>query len=239
MWMVANEDYWGGRPYIDELVFRYYGNEETMLMALQKGEIDAFGCGTQIPVHALERIKADPNIKVEIVEGLGLEWLSFNLHKETPLQDKNVRHAILYGIDRDRLVDMVYLGHAEKYDSWVYTEDQLHHPNLPQYDYDPEKANEILDSAGYRDTDGDGIRNDPDTGENLVIIGCVPLVSPGSPRYGFKPDPICIWRRSRLVPAHCYLVCILLRVVNQLPKRIVVHCSEINIYTYLRKKLLD
>jgi peptide/nickel transport system substrate-binding protein len=166
MWMVANEDYWDGRPYLDEVVFRYYGNRETMLMALQKGDIDAFG-NEQIPAHALEDIQADPNIKVEIVDGLALEWLSFNLHKETALQDKTVRQAILTAIDRDRIIDMVYLGYAEKYDSWVYTEDPLHHPNLPQFDYDPVKANSMLEEAGYRDTDGDGIRNDPKTGANL------------------------------------------------------------------------
>jgi len=166
MWLVVNEDYWDGRPYLDEVVLRYYGNVETMLMALKKGDIDVFG-NEAIPVQALEDVQADPNIKVEIVKGLKLGMLSFNLHKETALQDITVRKAIMTAIDRDRIVDMVYLGYAEKYDSWVYTEDPQHHPNLPQYDYDPAKANRMLEEAGYRDTDGDGIRNDPKTGANL------------------------------------------------------------------------
>jgi len=105
MWLVANEDYWGGRPYLDEVVFRYYGNPETMLMALKKGDIDTFG-NEDIPVYAIEELKADPNIKVEIAKGLGLEWLSFNLHKETALQDKTVRQAIMTAIDCDRIIDM-------------------------------------------------------------------------------------------------------------------------------------
>ena len=166
MWLVVNEDYWDGRPYLDEVVLRYYGNVETMLMALKKGDIDVFG-NEAIPVQALEDVQADPNIKVEIVKGLKLGMLSFNLHKETALQDITVRKAIMTAIDRDRIVDMVYLGYAEKYDSWVYAEDPQHHPNLPQYDYDPAKAKRMLEEAGYRDTDGDGIRNDPKTGANL------------------------------------------------------------------------
>jgi len=168
MWLVANEDYWGERPYVDEVVFRLYGNLETMLMALQRGEIDVLG-DTSLPPSALEDFEANPDIAVEMVAGLSQEWLTFNLHKDAPFQDKNVRHAILYAIDRDRIADMVYEGYADKYDSWVYAEDPMHHPNLPQYDYDTDKANEILDEAGYIDTDGDGIRNDPATGKNLAF----------------------------------------------------------------------
>ena len=166
MWLVANEDYWGERPYVDELVFRYYGSADTMLMALRKGEIDTLG-DMPVPAIAMEDLQTTPNINVEIVPGISLYFLSFNLHKDTPLQDKNVRHAIAYGIDYDRIIGMVYLGYADKYDGWVYEEDSTHNPNLPQYDYAPDKASEILDGAGYLDTDGNGIRNDPATGEDL------------------------------------------------------------------------
>ena len=167
MWLVANEDYWGGRPYLDEVVFRYYGSMDTLLMALKSGEIDVelpF-----LPASSISDLEANPDINVEPVPGLTLYWLSFNLHKDTPLQDKNVRKAIQYGVNRDRIVDMVYMGYAKKYDSWVYEEDPMHNPNLPQYDYNPDKANKILDEAGYIDTDGDGIREDPATGKDLAF----------------------------------------------------------------------
>jgi len=167
MWLVANKDYWGGRPYLDEVVFRYYGSMDTLLMALKSGEIDVelpF-----LPASSISDLEANPDINVEPVPGLTLYWLSFNLHKDTPLQDKNVRKAIQYGVNRDRIVDMVYMGHAKKYDSWVYEEDPMHNPNLPQYDYNPDKANKILDEAGYIDTDGDGIREDPATGKDLAF----------------------------------------------------------------------
>ena len=168
MWLEAYEDYWGGRPYVDEVIFRLYGTLETMLMALQRGEIDVLG-DTGIPPALVEDFEANPDMKVEVVPGLTVYELTFNLHKDTPLQDKDVRHAIAYGIDRQRIIDMVYMGYAVKYDSWVYAEDPMHHPDLPQYDYDPDKANEILDGAGYIDSDEDGIRNDPSTGDNLAF----------------------------------------------------------------------
>jgi len=168
MWLVANEDYWGERPYVDEVVFRNYGNAETALMALQSGEVDVFGNNLVSP-FAIDDVKANPDITVEMVPGLTETYLTFNLHTDTPLRDKNVRHAIAYGIDRDRLIDMAFVGLAERVDSWVYPESQMHKPDLPQYDYNPDKANEILDGAGYLDTDGDGIRNDPTTGKNLAF----------------------------------------------------------------------
>ncbi|MCK4354525.1 MAG: ABC transporter substrate-binding protein [Dehalococcoidia bacterium] len=168
MWLVANEDYWGQRPYVDEVVFRNYGTEETLLMALQSGEIDVFGGGGISP-FSLEDVQANPDINVEMMPGLGEAYLAFNLHPDGPLQDKAVRHAIAYGIDRDRIIEMAYVGYAERIDSWCYPESPMHKPDLPQYEYNPDKANEILDGAGYLDTDGDGIRNDPTTGKNLVF----------------------------------------------------------------------
>jgi len=168
MWMEVNEDYWGERPYVDELVFRNYGSLDTLLMALQSGEVDVLS-DTSVPPLALEDIEANPDIKVETVPGLTETYLGFNLHADTPLQDKDVRHAIAYGVDRERLIAMAYSGYAERIDAWVYPESPMHKLDLPQYDYNPDKANEILDEAGYLDTDGDGIRNDPSTGKNLAF----------------------------------------------------------------------
>lgn len=168
MWLVKNEDYWGEKPYLDEIVFRYYGNIDTMIMALRKGDIDVIS-DENIPPHLVDDLEKDPNIEVEVVPGLILTWISYNLHKEGPLQDVNVRRAIQYAIDRDRIVDMAYQGYAEKYNSWLYEEDPLYNKNLPKFEYDPARANKILDDAGYRDTDGNGLRNDPKTGEDLFF----------------------------------------------------------------------
>ncbi len=166
MWLVANDDYYGGRPKLDEVVFKYYGNIDTMVMALQKGDIDTIS-DENIPPQLIDKLNSDPNITVEVVDGLTLEWISFNLHKEGPLQDINVRLAIQHAIDRDRLIDMVYMGHASKYNSWIYEEDKLYNPNLPEFEYDVAKSKKILADAGYADSDGDGLLNDPKTGDNL------------------------------------------------------------------------
>jgi len=168
IWFVANEDYWGERPCVDEVVFRVYGSDDALYMALESGEIDMDGydgCSALV----VDSFKEGENTDVIDSPGIGVEWLSFNLHKSGPLQDLNVRKAIMHGIDKDRLIGVVSWGYAERVDSFVYPELADHNPNLPQYDYDPDLANKILDDAGYIDTDGDGIRNDPATAGNLAF----------------------------------------------------------------------
>ena len=168
LWFDANEDYWGGRPYVDEVVFKSYGTDDALYMALKNGEIDMIGY-TGASGMVAKDFEQEDNIEIIVSPGVAINWLSFNLYKDGPLQDLNVRKAIMHGVDRDKIIDLVYLGYAEKIDSFIYPELDEHNPNLPQYDYDLDKANAMLDDSGYVDTDGDGVRNDPTTGKNLMF----------------------------------------------------------------------
>ncbi len=167
MWLEAHDGYYD-RPYVDELLFKAYGSADALNMALKNGEIDMIGYGgcSMLVVDDLK----EEGFELIASTGVDQKVLSFNLHQDTPLgQDVNVRKAVMYGIDRDRIINMVYLGYGETIDSIVYEEMPIHNPNLPQYDYDPDKANGMLDAAGYMDTDDDGTRNDPATGKNLTF----------------------------------------------------------------------
>jgi peptide/nickel transport system substrate-binding protein len=157
VWLEANKDYCGGRPYLDEVVFRGYGSEDARMMALQTGEADMLGYRGCSPSNVADFEKM-ANVEVLVAPSTLVGFLAFNLHKETALQDLNVRKAIMYGLDQDRIIQMVSLGYAEKIDSFIYPEMEEHNPNLPQYNYDPALANQILDDAGYVDSNGDGIR---------------------------------------------------------------------------------
>ncbi len=168
IWLSAYEDSWRGRSSIDEMVLRTYAGEDVRAMAMRKGEIDMMGYGGSSKLLA-EELKGEENLEVLVSPGILFVNLSFNLHKDTALQDINVRKAIMHGIDRDRIIEMVYLGYAEKSDGITYPETIDHHPNLPQYDYDPDLAKKILDEGGYIDTDNDGIRNDPARGKNIAF----------------------------------------------------------------------
>jgi peptide/nickel transport system substrate-binding protein len=173
VWFEANKNYWGGAPAVDEMVFKSYGGQEALNLAAKKGEVQMMGYSGIRAVN-LPDFKDDKNFKIIKSEGIGLIWLSFNLHKKSSIQDLNVRKAIMHGTNLDKIVDLVYQGYAKKADSFIYPEMDIYNPNLPKYEYSPEKAKQILDSAGYADKDNDGIRNDPKTGQNMVLDLIVP-----------------------------------------------------------------
>jgi peptide/nickel transport system substrate-binding protein len=173
IWMEKNKDYWGQKPHVDEVVFRGYGSADAMKLAMKKGEIEFTGASgtTALSVKSYQK---DKNINVAVSPGIALMWVTFNLHKESAIKDKAVRKAFLHGINRDRIYKMVYLGYAQPADSFIYPESDEYNPNLPKYEYNPELARKMLSDAGYADSDGDGILNDPKTGQNIELVFMVP-----------------------------------------------------------------
>jgi peptide/nickel transport system substrate-binding protein len=188
IWLEANRDYWGTKPQVDEVVFKSYGSQDALNMALKKGQIDMIGYNG-ISALAVDDFRKAKDIRVIVTPGIGLIWLSFNLHKETPIRDLNVRKAIMHGIDRDRIIRMVYImhgidrdriirmvyrGYAVAANSFIYPELPEYNPDVPKYLFMPDTAKKILRDAGYVDKNGDGIRNDPATGKNLTFEFMVP-----------------------------------------------------------------
>jgi peptide/nickel transport system substrate-binding protein len=172
IWMEKNEDYWGEKPYVDEIVFKGYATEDALKMAMKKGKIDFIGYSGVSPV-VMKYYQDAKDIEVDISPGIGLYWITFNLHKNTAVQDKVFRKAFMHGIDRDRILKLVYRGYAEPADSFIYPEVDEYNPNLPKLEYNPELAKQMLKDAGYADTDGDGILNDK-TGQNIVLDFMIP-----------------------------------------------------------------
>jgi peptide/nickel transport system substrate-binding protein len=169
--MEARSDYWQGAPHIDEIVVRVYNSNEAVVQALLKGAIDY----TQIPTAELfESIKDRPGIGTAIDAAEAFWQMSFNLADDPSstanpaVLDPQVRLAIEYAIDRQTLVDRVIHGFGEPGSTPippVYPYWHWEPPSDVAVGFDPAKANEILDAAGYLDTDGDGIREAPGGGD--------------------------------------------------------------------------
>jgi peptide/nickel transport system substrate-binding protein len=175
--MTRNPNYWGTAPSVDQIQFRVYTNQEAMVQALKNGEID-FADG--LNPSLLQTVQGLPHVTVQKVVS---DWwlnLAFNFGGQGPqadplpaLQDHRVRQAIEMAIDKQAICDKVYRGTATPGDTIIRPASAYWHLDIPasqEYPYDPAAANKLLDEAGYVDTNGDGIREDPKTGQPLEML---------------------------------------------------------------------
>lgn len=145
MTMTAFEDYWGGRALVDAVEFRPITEDATRLLAFEGGELDLYH-GQVVPAE-LPRLLETAGINVQRVTGLGHAYVGFNLRNET-LADVRVRQAISHLIPREAIVERIYQGIGSVGDGPVSPDAAFYNPDLPRYDYDVERAIEILAEAG-------------------------------------------------------------------------------------------
>lgn len=159
-----NPSYWRpGRPYLDRLIFRFINDPATRAAALESGEVDVAFFGTITPAE-MRRLAGLPNI--EIAHG-GYEALApvmlLELNtKKKPLDDRRVRQALAYAIDRKFIADNVWYGFGKPAVgpiSSVYSGSGLYTDQVLRFDVPDRvaRANALLDEAGYRRGAG-GIR---------------------------------------------------------------------------------
>lgn len=145
-----------GRPYLEEIIFRLETRDPAaQVVAMQRQEAHLTPLFIDFP--GLDRFSADPNLVVTQrgYEALGpLNWLAFNLLRP-PLNDKSVRQAIAYAIDPDFIIQYLHQGRSQRATSPIIPSSPFYEPDIPRYEVDLEKANQLLDQAGFaRGTDG-------------------------------------------------------------------------------------
>ena len=154
----ANPDFpeeLGGRPWLDRLVYRVIPDEATAVAELARGEADLF---MNVPPGALDRVRSDSSLKVVTFPTSTYAFVAWNTRR--PLfSDARVRRALTMATDREAMLQAVRGGlgrvSAGPLGPWHWAYDTAWKP-LP---YDPDSAGALLDAAGWRDTDGDGIRD--------------------------------------------------------------------------------
>ena len=149
--MVANPNYFAGAPVISELTFVFVPEETARVSLLKGGEVDI----TKIDARTKKTLTGESGIEIYTMPAAN--WYGLTLPTKTvPFADKKVRQAIAYAINKQLILDTIFYGEGEvayspfRNSSWVYN------PEI-EYNYDPDKARQLLAQAGYNDTDGDGI----------------------------------------------------------------------------------
>jgi peptide/nickel transport system substrate-binding protein len=144
MILVKNENYWGEKAKLNEFVMRPIPEEGTRTMAFESGEIDMV---SDPAPHRIAGYKKKEDIKIIMEPAARVVWLGFNVQDKT-LSNIKIRRAIALAINRGELVDYVAEGLAINAPAWI--------PGIVQefkqkynYEYNPEKAKELLKEAGY------------------------------------------------------------------------------------------
>jgi len=170
-----------GFPRVDVLIYKVYAKPDAQYLAVKKGEVH-FMVWT-VPYAVIKEAVKDPNIVLPKAPDTYIGFIGINM-KDPILKNKLVRKAIAHAIDKKKIVDLLMLGFAEPvytfihpgYKKWVNWE-------VPKYKFNLDKAAKLLDEAGFKDIDGDGIRETPD-GKDLELTILTPSYDPVRVRIG-------------------------------------------------------
>ncbi len=155
--LVKNPDYFLGAPKIDAWSYKVVENETVAFAQLQTQESDM----TAISAALWEEAQNQSHLECRAYPRFGFTFYTYNLDPEkTPFfQDVRTRQALLFALDRQAMVESIVFGLADVAHSVVPPISWAHNPdNKPQYDYNPATAKRLLDEAGWKDQDGDGVR---------------------------------------------------------------------------------
>jgi peptide/nickel transport system substrate-binding protein len=164
---VRNDNYWGPRPNIDEIFIRFVPDDAAQVAALQAGDGDL---GTFIAYADVPTLEGAGVQVISVPSGYHEGWYFMIGDDFIPghpaLQDVRVRQAIALAFDRFSINEDLLLGLTEPastlWDQMPYVD-----PTIDPWPYDPERARQLLDEAGWIDSNGDGVRDQD--GVELVL----------------------------------------------------------------------
>ncbi len=144
----ANDDYWQGRPKLDRVIFRPIPDATTRTVELQTGEIHI---NEEIDPVQVAITEADENVVVSRRSQMGFQSMGIHVNLGEPTDDVRVRQAIAHMMPREDIIDYVMHGLGEPAYGPIPPGHWAHEPNVPRFEYDPARAQELLADAGYPD----------------------------------------------------------------------------------------
>lgn len=145
--LTRNDDYWGQKPAIRDLVWRKVVEVSSRMAGLEAGQTDVMD---RVPVHEVARLNRNPRVGVRSVPGLRIYFFAFNVNYK-PWDNKLVRQAANHCVDADAIVKNIFDGNGEVLQGPVGPRVIGYNPDVKRYPYDPGKARELLAKAGHPD----------------------------------------------------------------------------------------
>ncbi len=146
--LTRNDEYWGEKARMPGAVVRFIADAPARLAELQAGSVDF---STNLGTDARETLDSDANVKEVEVEPFNIAYLAMNFNSK-PFDDVRVRQAIAHAINKEEILEAFYGGEGEVANTFLPASLSEFRPDdLTTYDYNPDRARELLAEAGYPD----------------------------------------------------------------------------------------
>ncbi|MFC4670964.1 peptide ABC transporter substrate-binding protein [Seohaeicola nanhaiensis] len=153
--LVANPDYFGEGPYIEQLIFKYIPDMTVLYTQFKSGDIDMVGTHYITPDNYAEASKLADRVVTLVPKG-SVESIYLNMEKPQ-FKDPAVRQALYMAIDRSAIIDALNYGVPKPIETFMPPQSYYYNPDLPAHEFNLEGARKLLDDAGWK-PGADGIR---------------------------------------------------------------------------------
>jgi len=195
--LTVNADYHAGRAKVDEVIFQVFSSPDVLVQAIKTGQVDMIN---DVPTTSVEALVNANNVKVAVGVPFAPNLADIVINQVTPencpskadggvcsghpaLRDKQVRLALAYATDKKKLIDVVLVGYGTPGVALIPDgTGEWFNNSVKDFDYNVAEANKLLDDAGYKDSNGDGIRDMPDGSRPLTFRLNWPTSSIVAPR---------------------------------------------------------
>jgi peptide/nickel transport system substrate-binding protein len=163
------DNYWGNKPQYSTLRFRTYTDPQSRLLALKKGDIDI--AINSLPANLMDSAASDPSIGIEGDDGITYQFISIN-HRNPILKKKQVRQALMYGIDREAIIRLKLKDQAKLANNLLPGKSFFAFRENP-YPYNPAKSAALLKQLGYSPEKPLKLELKTSTDAQIVSVGLI------------------------------------------------------------------
>lgn len=148
MTLVKNPNYWeADRVKVDEIILKTIPDDNTRILALQAGEVDAINYA---PFNRVKDLEKDPNLNITYFPSTFTQMINFN-QRNAPFDDVRVREALCYALDKQAMINNINFGVGEVATTFRPRGSLYYNDELEGWPFDLEKAKSLLEEAGYGD----------------------------------------------------------------------------------------
>jgi peptide/nickel transport system substrate-binding protein len=144
--LVANKDYWDGRPYLNTITMKVLPDANVEVVNLLKGQVDFV---ETIDPKMVSQVSRNKSLQVKKYDQGRYDYIGLN-QKDPLFKDENVRKALSYGLNRQQIVNTVLLKNAQLASGPIHPLESPYNKAVKPLAYDVKKANDLLDAAGWR-----------------------------------------------------------------------------------------